>query len=255
MKRMKRRKQSRASRIVTIVAFEALVLLLAGCRRPAEPPTLSLADRLEKLPALPADVAATLDPKTNATRVRESHPAPVRATTTGVALAPCCGSKDQKSLQVRVPLTKCAPLRDFYLAPLSDLVMAREAPGGSGGSSASGASGASGNVRAYRSGPVNRASAWDTIVCMTSDGPWAATLTEERNCNNYQPQDSLIVAGWGGLAAYNWNGGVGNHPPEILLVSCRDLGLFRYSCGGLSNCNCDSAPCPATQPCPCTLPW
>jgi hypothetical protein len=81
--------RSRASRIA---AFAALVLLLASCRRTGEPSPLSLADRLERLLALPADVAATLDPKTHATRLPESHPAPARETT-GVALAPCCGSK------------------------------------------------------------------------------------------------------------------------------------------------------------------
>jgi len=245
----------------TVAALVLLILLLIGCREPgsgnssgaAPTPVASsdaaLADRLEKLPALPPDVAATLDPRTNFTKIASSHPAPVKVT--GRApLAPCCGSKEQKSLKVKVPLTKCAPLRDFIMAPLSDLVMTRDSPAPGGG-----APGTAAGVRAYRLNAVSRTNPWDTIVCMTSDGPWDALFEEDRNCNNYQPQDSLLVSGWGGLQGYYWNGGVSNHPPGIQLVSCRDLGLFRFPCGGLSGCNCDSAPCPADQPCPCNLTW
>lgn len=247
-----------------------LILLLIGCRAPgsgnssgaAVTPAATngtsdaaLADRLEKLPALPPDVAATLDPRTNFTKIASSHPAPVKVT--GRApLAPCCGSKEQKSLKVKVPLTKCAPLRDFIMAPLSDLIMAREAGGGTGTpGGGTGALGTAPGIRAYRLNAVSRADPWNTIVCMTSDGPWDATFEEDRNCNNYQPQDSLIVSGWGGLQGYYWNGGVANHPPGIQLVSCRDIGLFRFPCGGLSGCDCQSSPCPADQPCPCNLSW
>jgi hypothetical protein len=145
------------------------------------------------------------------------------------------------------------------MAPIQDLVMASDAPGGGGGGGApgapTGAVGTRSDVRAYKLNTVNRTTVFDTIVCMTSDGPWDAIFQEDRSCNNYQPQDSLLVSGWGGLQSYYWNGGVANHPPQIQLVSCRDIGIFRSSCGGLSNCPCQSTPCPANQPCPCNLTW
>ena len=239
-----------------------LVLLLIGCQAPpsgagaAGPGSgASLADRLEKLPALPADVAATLDPKTNATKMTGPPPAPVRPTG-GVLHAPCCSIKEQKSLKVKVALTKCAPLQDFVVAPLSDLVMAREAPGGGGTPGGpAGAPGVGGNIRTYKLDTVNRTSPWKTIVCMTSDGPWDATFIEDRHCNNYAPQDSLFVSGWGGLVGYYWNGGPANHPAGITVVSCNDIGTLRLPCGGPSSCNCDSSPCPAGQQCPCPAPW
>ena len=241
-----------------------LVLLLIGCKAPASgtgagaTPVPSadagLADRLEKLPTLPAEVAATLDPKTNATKMAGPPPVPVKATGP-LPHAPCCSIKDQKSLKVNVALTKCGPLEDFILAPLSDLVMTREGGGGGAPGGPAGALGSGGNIRAYKLNTVNRARIWDTIVCMTSDGPWDATFIEDRNCINYAPQDSLFVSAWGGLYAYHWNGGPANHPPGISVVSCRDIGTFRLPCGGLSSCDCTSSPCPADQPCPCNPPW
>lgn len=247
--------RSRISTAIQVSGAAMLALLLANCRGSGG--TSGLEDRLEKLPTLPPEIAATLDPKTNATRIPASQPAPVRDPS--AAHAPCCGSKDQKSLKVRVALTKCAPLRDFIMAPIQDLVMASDTTEGQGGGGApggaAGAIGARSNVRAYKLNTVNHVTVLDTIVCMTSDGPWDATFMEERNCNNYQPQDSLIVSGWGGIVAYYWNGGVSNHPLEIELVSCRDIGTFRFPCGGPSSCDCQSSPCPADQPCPCSLPW
>ena len=249
---------------VHVACSTLLLLLCAGCGSTG--PTggagsAGILDRLEKLPALPPDVASTLDPKTSATRIRPSQLAPVLDP--AAPLAPCCGSKDQKTLKVRVSLTKCGPLRDFILAPIGDLLAFELTPaGGSGGTGGTGgvgglggAVGPAGNVRMYRRGAVNRTRALDTIVCMSSDGPWDATFTEERNCNGYQPQDSLLVSGWGGLVGYFWNGGVSNHPPEIQLVSCREIGTFRFPCNALSGCDCSSSPCPAEQPCECTLQW
>ena len=73
---------------------------------------------------------------------------------------------------------------------------------------------------------------------MTSDGPWDATFIEDRHCVNYAPQDSLYVSGWGSLVACYWNGGAANHPPEVSVVSCRDIGTFRLPCGGPGSCDC-----------------
>lgn len=239
----------RSRSVALHVACAAMfVLIFANCRH------ASIEDRLERLPILPSDIASTLDPKTQATRLPTSNLVPVRDP--AVVLSACCGSKDQKALEVRVSLTKCGKLRDFVVAPVHDLLLDPGNGGGSGGAGGAGVvAGAGSNTRMYRRATVNRTNVLDTIVCMTSDGPWAATFTEERNCNGYQPQDSLIVSGWGGLVGYSWNGGVSNHPPGIQLVSCREIGSFRFSCGGLSSCDCRSHPCPPGQTCPCTLAW
>jgi hypothetical protein len=237
-----------------------LVLLASGCQAPGSgtgsgtTPDAGLADRLEKLPTLPPDIAATLDPKTNATKTAGSPPVPVKATG-AQPLAPCCSIKDQKSLKVKVALTKCAPLQDFIVAPLSDLVMAREGGGSGAPGGPAGALGSGGNVRAYKLDTVNRTNPWKTIICMTSDGPWDATYIEDRSCVGYAPVDSLFVSGWGGLVPYYWNGGAAYHPPEVSVVSCRDIGTFRFPCGGPGSCDCTSNSCPADQPCPCSPPW
>src|SRR5262245_52924747 len=119
------------SRILAAVAV-LLVLILIGCKAPesggAATSDAALADRLEKLPVLPPEIAATLDPKTNATKAPGPPPPPVKGTGP-LPLAPCCSIKEQKSLKVNVPLTRCAPFRDFVVAPLSDLLMTREGGG------------------------------------------------------------------------------------------------------------------------------
>jgi hypothetical protein len=235
-----------------------LVLLLVGCKGPATPASsadAALADRLEKLPALPPDIAATLDPKTNATKTSGPPPLPVKATG-AQPLAPCCSIQDRKSLKVNVSLTKCAPLRDFIVGPLVDVVVAREVGGGGAApGGGAGGPGLGGNVRAYKLNTVNRADAWNTIICMTSNGPWDATFIEDRSCVNYSPVDSLFVSAWGGIVAYYWNGGTPNHPAGITVASCRDIGTFRLPCGGPGTCDCTSNACPADQPCPCSPPW
>jgi len=245
-----------------------IVLVLIGCQAPGSGTGASatpsagadagLADRLEKLPVLPAEIAATLDPKTSATKSAGPPPVPVKATGPR-PLAPCCSIKDQKSLKVNVPLTVCRPLRDFIVAPISDLVMAREGGGAPGGSGAAGgpagAAGARGDVKAYKLDKVNRADIWNTIVCITSTGPFDATFIEDRSCVNYAPVDSLFVSAWGDLHAWYWNGGAANHPPEVTVASCRNVGTFRLPCGGPGTCPCDSSPCPADQPCSCDPPW
>ena len=242
-----------------------LVVLSIACRgrapEPGASPDAALADRLEKLPALPADIAATLDPKTNMTRMTTGVPPEPVKLTGPLPHAPCCSIKDQKQLKVRVALTKCGPLRDFVLAPISDLVMAREITGGGGGGApvtpgggAAGPTETTGNLRAYKLEAVNRANVWQTQICVTSEGPWDATFIEERHCTNYSPQDSLLVSAWGTLYGYYWNGGTTNHPPEVSVVSCDDTGTIRFPCG-ISNCDCASNTCPPGQQCPCAPPW
>ena len=236
-----------------------VVLILTGCASSAPSPTsdAALADRLERLPTLPADVSRTLDPKTHATKMAGPPPAPVKLTEP-LVLAPCCSIKDQKELTVNVALTKCGPLRDFVLAPITDLVMAREIGTGGGGGTpggpAGGAVGTRANVKLYKLNTVERARIWDTWVCVTSNGPWDATFIENHACANYGAQDSLIVSAWGGLFEWDWSGGTANHPAGITVASCNDDGTFRFPCGGPGTCDCTSSPC-LNPPCVCPAPW
>jgi hypothetical protein len=216
------------------------VLLSSGCRQ------RNLETFVATLPELPQDIAATLDPRTSATRLPALQPPPEKPAR--VVLAACCGSTDTKTLKVNFTYTKCGPLRDFILVPLGDLVSveARTVGGPGKGTAADG-------TRVFRKGELNRGSVLDTIVCITSSGPWNATLIEERYCNGYSPRDTLLINAWGDALSFVWNGGPSNHPTNVGLVSCREVGLVRYRCGGLSTCPCDSAPCPADQPCDCGL--
>src|SRR4030095_11509891 len=172
-----------------------LVLLLSGCQTAAPNTDAALADRIEKLPTLPADIAATLDPKTNATKMAGVPPEPLQLTTP-LPHAPCCAIKEEKALQVKVTLTKCGPFHSLELSPVSDLVMGREPGGGGGGGAPAGSVGGGSNVRVYKYGAVNRANVINSILCTTSDGPWDATFIEERHCNNYAPVDALSVSAW-----------------------------------------------------------
>src|SRR5262245_44400015 len=194
------------------------VLLLSACRAPSSASReAALADRLEKLPTLPADIAATLDPKTNATKT-SAYPLPEPVKLPGTLQAPCCSIKDEKTLKVKVPLTKCGFLTDFIVADLPELVLARDLGGGGAPVTPTGPAGepgSAGNVKVYKLDTVNRANVWQTKLCMTSEGPWDATFIEERHCNNFAPQDTLIVSGWGGLVLFHWNGGPANHPAEV----------------------------------------
>ena len=210
----------------------------------------SLEQRVSRLPVLPPDLAATLDPKTQRTKVAPSHPEPKRDPS--IEFAPCCGSQDQKSLVVRIPFTKCGPLRDFIVAPIGDAVILAEkktAPGGQPSSPPAS------TTRAFRLNAVVSANVLDTIVCVTSEGPWNATLLEDRNCNGYMPVDTLVITAWDDLYSYVWNGGVKKHPADIALVSCREKGLFRYGCSLTSSCDCSSDECPPEQPCDCSAAW
>jgi hypothetical protein len=54
--------------------------------------------------------------------------------------------------------------------------------------------------------------------------------------------------------SFKWQGGVELHPRNIGLVSCRHVSTNRTLCAGaLSTCDCQSASCPATEPCDCGL--
>ena len=225
--------------VVVLTCAALSLLLLASCKKPG------IEDFAAKLAELPKDLDATLDPKTLATKVSTSYPQPEKEP--GTAAAPCCGSTDTKSVKVKYTYTKCGPLRDFIVAKFGDLVFVELERRGAGGQGA-----VPSGVKAYRRGELNRTSVLDTIVCFTSDGPWNATLIENRHCVGYTPQDTLIISAFGDVVSFVWNGGPANHPPAVQLVSCRRVGVTRFPCGGLSDCSCVSdPPCPADQPCDC----
>jgi hypothetical protein len=218
----------------------SLLVLAGGCRRE------TIEDRIDALPELPAGIADTLDAKTRATKIPASYPAPERAA--GPLLAPCCGIQDFKTLQVRFSYTKCAPLRDFVLVRAEhDLVLDPEARGPAGAGQP--------GVQVHRLGARNARSAFDTIICMTSDGPWSAAFREDRSCVGYMPQDSLVITALGDPILFVWNGGSQNHPAGIDLVSCRQVSNLQAPCNPSAGCDCTSSSCPADQPCACTLQW
>jgi len=227
-------------RYAVSIGAASLLVLLGGCRRE------STEDRVDALPELPASIADTLDAKTHATRIPASYPAPEKAPVP--PLAPCCGSSDFKTLQVRFSYTKCAPLRDFIVVRLDDGLILD--PGTSGAPT-----GGQPGVQVHRLGARNARSVLDTTICMTSAGPWSAAFREDRNCIGYTPQDSLVITAFGDPLLFVWNGGSQNHPAGIELVSCRQVSNLQTPCNALSGCQCPSSTCPPDQPCGCTLQW
>ena len=82
------------------VAAVLLVFFFSGCKAPDSVTAADrkLADRLEKLATLPADIEATLDPRTNATKTTGVPPEPEKLASP-LAHAPCCSIRDQKQLK------------------------------------------------------------------------------------------------------------------------------------------------------------
>lgn len=236
----------RATSVLQMVVLAATVV--SGCQ--SQTPE----QWAEALPDLPADLAATIDPATMATRVDSRVPEPTRDATTA-AVAPCCGSTDDKQLRVTMAYTKCGPLLDFVVATSSGVLMrARPGPATSPTSSTPPTASTPSEVRHFKLREFAGKAFLDRI-CVTSNGPWDATLTEQRSCIGYNPTHRLVVAAFGDLVTFNWNGGVENHPTQVGLVSCRQISTARFSCGGPSSCTCTSSSCPPGQACACTLPW
>ena len=163
--------------------------------------------------------------------------------------APCCSSEDKKALKVTYSHTKCGPLRDFIVAPISDT--ATRSWGAGWVQPGIGSRLGTADWLAHQG---NRFSSYlDQIVCMTSKGPWDATLTETRACSGYGPVHTLIINAFGEQVQFNWQGGVEMHPPGIGLVSCRQIHNIRSRCSPHSTCDCLSFFCPPTQSCECSL--
>jgi hypothetical protein len=211
-------------------AVVAAALMTGGCRRD------SAEAYVDRLPDLPPDLAASLDPATLATRVPASFPSPEKLPT---AVKPCCDITNTKSLRVTLRHTKCGPLRDFIVAPLGDSVLFRSNPG---------------TTQIHRLRALG-ATVFDQTVCFTSDGPWNATLVERRNCAGYAPVQTLTINAFGEIVTFMWNGGVEGHPAQVGLVSCRLDSDTQIECPGLSECQCLSSTCSPPDPCACNLQW
>jgi hypothetical protein len=202
----------------------------------------------EALPELPDEILSQLDTARMATATTNVFVEPVRDTMPGVLLAPCCGIRIERSLQVTMPYTKCGPLLDFIVADFDNMVASRS------NFRAGPSDTTAGNVKMYKLANERfsrgRLGQW---VCITSQGPWNAVLTETRSCNGYSPVYSLVIMPYGDVVVKQWTGGIGNHPAAIGLVSCRTLATTETPCGGLSNCECRSTQCKAPDPCNCGI--
>lgn len=229
--------------LAVILAGAGLCLVFLGSCRPQP----NVKDYVEGLPELPQEIAASLDPKTLATRVSVTLPPPV--TEPGTASVPCCGSKDLKSLKVKYSYTKCGLLRDFILAPIGNLLLSeRGGPGGEAG-------GQTGDFKAYKLSEFNRRPVLDQTICVTSQGPWNATLYADKSCSNSAATvQTLVIDAFGNLVQFMWVGGVELHPPDVKLVSCRAVFTHEFPCDGLSTCPCGfHHTCAEDQPCDCGI--
>ncbi len=228
---------------ITIFTLFAIFLLHA-CKNNR------LEHQYEQLQELPNELLSTLDTNTLTTAVASVYVVPTQDTTKQ-ALAPCCSLKEEKELEVTFTYTRCLPLRDLIFVNLDDLAFSSDRQ--KSGSSSENTALKSPQTKIYKWEKRKFKSILDQIVCVTSDGPWNATLTESRACNNFSPHQSLRIFPHGELIVFEWNGGVELHPANVGLVSCRRVGTIRSSCGGLSTCDCSSSLCPENDPCECNL--
>jgi hypothetical protein len=209
-----------------------VILFLAACEEQ------SAKDFVENLPPLPPEIVSTLDPATMATKTAHSFSPP--ETAAGAAQASCCSITDQRSLKVNFPHTKCTLIG---IIGVTDLALFRSNQQ------------TDNPDKLYRLEQLAGARLRGPYLCVTSQGPWNASLAEIRACQNYAPRQELTISAHDELIQFVWNGGVENHPPEVKLVSCRHDATVRFACNPLSNCGCSSTACPASDPCECNLPW
>ncbi|MEK7255622.1 MAG: hypothetical protein AAB316_12810 [Bacteroidota bacterium] len=222
------------------VACAALsIFLFCNCRK------TNLEAFVKKLPELPQDIAATLDTNTMATKIPIAFAPPERDP--NVSAVPCCDIKIIKSLKVTFTYTKCRPLQANIPDHVIDLFLAN--PGQGGGQEAG-----ERNFKLWKLTPSKHKTAFKLMVCETSQGPWNANLEEKRACSHPAPVHTLTINAFEDIVQFVWNGGIGNHPPDVGLVSCRLVSDTRFLCpGGLSTCDCTSSFCPAEQACLCNL--
>ena len=227
-----------------IAACFVLLFVFAGCGQKTAPIDV------ESLPELPQELADTLDPNTMATKTLASTSVPAKPP--NVAFAPCCSSTKTRTLQVTYSYAKCVPLRIAFSGPFPQLVLAN--PGGNPTPSGGAPTPSPGqpSVKTFKLTSFKQKALNEKLFCTTSPGPWNATFIEERKCSPVTPQDTLIINAFSDQVIIQWAGGTPNHPSNVQVVSCRDIGETQTNCG-VSSCDCRDSSCPETQPCTCTL--
>jgi hypothetical protein len=221
--------------LVFVVPFLAL---LSSCRQP------SVEQRVERLPDLPQELAATLDSTALSTKtvVQFSEPQKLPETTPAAA-APCCSSNETRSLKVNFPYTKCGPFPDLISVDLRDLVLYQGDSGGGGGDA----------PKMYKLREIQGRALPRLHICVSGNGPWDAMLTENRACSPYTPVYTLAISAFGDAVVFNWSGSQ-TPPSNVQIVSCNTLGVVRTPCG-ISNCQCVSSSCQPPSNCDCGTQW
>lgn len=226
-----------------IVICVSSLVIFGACQNTSAP-----SNDIDNLPELPPDLAATLDPNTMATKT-PANPAPATPTP-NIALAPCCSSTQMFTMQVTYSYTRCATVRPDLLIGLPQLVL------GSSGTPSGGAatpSGGASSIRMFKLTSFNSKPIAKGVLCVTSPGPWNATLIEKRECSPTIAQDTLIINAFGDQVRFDWVGGTANHPPSVQVASCRKDSTTRSPCNSLSSCDCSNETCPPAQTCNCNL--
>ena len=220
-----------------LIAVVPFLALLSSCRQPR------VEERVERLPDLPPEIAATLDSTTLTTKtaLQFSEPQKLPATTPAAA-APCCSSNETRSLKVNFPYTKCA-FPDLISVDLRDFLLSQGDSGGAGGET----------PKMYKLREIQGRALSRLHFCTSSNGPWDATLTEVRACSPYTPVRTLVISAFGDAVVFNWSG---SQPPpsNVQIVSCQTLGTTRTPCG-ISNCQCVSSSCQPPSNCDCGTAW
>jgi hypothetical protein len=209
------------------------LLFLSGCR------PRNVDEYVAELPELPPDVAATLDANTLTTPTGTEFKSPEPLPVPPVA-APCCSSSETRRLKVNFPYTKCGSPGDIFGAQFD---LASAALKRSDSSDA--------KPKLYKLAEFRGKTLPRINICISSQGPWDAVLTETRACSPYTPVYSLTFSAFGDAVVFNWTGSQ-SPPANVQVVSCRTLGTIRTPCG-ISSCTCTSEPCTVDASCQCSL--
>jgi hypothetical protein len=218
-----------------ILATVICLLFVCGCR------TSNPGDLAEGLPDLPPEIARTIDPKTMATKAPLSSLSSILQPLGDTARCPRCGSRSVDHLLVNYSYTRCGNYRDILRPPVSEVEFREERA----------------SLKRYKLKELNGRRFPDIQVCITSQGPWNAMLTENRSCSgSCAPTYDLTISALGNVISFYWANGIDNHPPDVYPVSCRIVSRTRTQCGMSGQC-CSPGECygECSQNCECGVPW
>ncbi len=235
-RRMVRDKLSEGyTRYVLIIPSILCLLLASGCR------TDKIHESIEGLPDLPPPIAQTLDPQTLATKAPLVN-LPILQPFDDPARCPPCGSKVVTQLQVNYLYTRCGSYRDILSPPASSVEFRGDQI----------------NLKRYRLKELNGQRFSDIQVCISSQGPWNALLTESRACSGTCAlSHELVISAFNNLIKFEWIGEVEDHPTDVQVLSCRRVSRHRTPCGMSGQCCTTPGECygQCTQNCVCSVPW